>query len=125
MEATVPTHLPRKLGPKDLNDFLKNFQFENVWEIWACGVIAVVWLVVLAGLTIGWLWGVVLGWAALSMVPFGVYAASCSDYSMTLVWLPWRQRWTWAFVLFTLPWLPFWLISAVRLAATRKVPRED
>ena len=65
-----------------------------------------------------------VAWLIFSGVFFVSYAAACCDYGgMSLIWLPWGQPWVWVFFLFTLPWLPFWVISLARLLANRKKVR--
>lgn len=135
--ATLFSHLrfpPRKAGPTDLEDFQEGyidtlFKDPFIPKFWVgfsavVGPIVGVFIGSKAGVAIGILAGLGLAWLVISGTVFVSYAFSCCDYGgMSLVWLPWRQRWTWALVVFTLPWAIFWLISALRLAINWKKTR--
>lgn len=76
-----------------------------------------------AGLEIALLVGGFASWLLLSGVLFVSYVAAASDGTYSITNIPWRKPWTWVLVLITLPWLPCWIISLVRLAMTPKSKR--
>ena len=137
--ATLFSHLrfpPLREGPRDYRDFKYNFidtLIRDPFALWGwavaspvLGTIFAIGLSDHANLTVCIAVAVGFVWLCVSGCPFLSYASTACDHGgMSLVWLPWRQPWTWALVVITLPWLPFWVISALRLLITRNKIRPD
>lgn len=69
--------------------------------------------------------GMITAWVVASGIISYAYIGARVQEGSSLVCLPWRQRWTWCFLIITAPWSPLWGLSKLRLTAVEWAERGD
>ena len=112
----------RPSGPADVGDYRHNYspsRSARIESLWLSLLVLALGIVMAhAGGGAGFLYACCLMcWLILGNPIFISYTKSCLAYGgQSLVFLPWRQLWTYKLVVLTLPYAPFYLISFTRFA---------
>jgi hypothetical protein len=109
----------RPSGPADYRDFNLNYapsQSARIESLWLSLLPATAGLVLSIRGGSGYVYlGCLVTWLVIGAPFFMSYAKSCLAFGgQSLVFLPWRQLWTYKFVVLTLPYAPVYYVSALR-----------